>query len=66
MQVLKPKREYLISLRKSKKLSQGDLASRFSITREFYSMIEHNKRNPNLELAKEIAIFFNVSVEEIF
>ena len=66
MQDVKPKRQKLINLREDKNLNQSQIAENFDITREYYSMLESNKRNPSLNLAKRISDFFNVSVEEIF
>ena len=64
--MVKPKRQSLINLRNDKKLNQSQLAEKLEITREYYCMIENNKRNPNINLAKKISSFFNVTVEDIF
>lgn len=62
---MKP-REKLISLRKGRALTQREVAEQLDITTSFYGMIELGKRNPTLELAKDIADFFGLDIEEIF
>jgi putative transcriptional regulator len=56
----------LIQLRRDRRLHQKDVAKAVGITTSYYGMIELRKRNPNLILAKKIASFFGVAVEDIF
>jgi len=50
------KREWLIELRKSKKMFQREVASESNITMQLYSYIERGERNPSIEVAKKIAL----------
>ncbi|MGE5572990.1 MAG: helix-turn-helix transcriptional regulator [Bacteroidota bacterium] len=52
--------------RLKKGLTQEDVAKAIGVTRAFYGMIETGTRNPTLELAKRIAIFFASDVETLF
>jgi len=60
------KRKYLQNLRKKRELTQQEIAEELGITAVFYGMIERGERNPTLELARKIAIFFNSTIDEIF
>ena len=53
-------------LRRSQKLSQGELAEAMGIRRETLSHLENGKYNPSLKLAMDIAKYFGKSVEEVF
>lgn len=53
----------LKELRKEKKLTQADLAKIFSLGESTISFYENNKRTPDFELLKRIAVFFNVSID---
>lgn len=53
-------------LRKSKKISQSDLADALEVTRQTISALETGRYNPSIILAFKIAKFFNLTVEEIF
>lgn len=53
-------------LRKSKGLSQQDLAKLLGVTRQTIIAIEKDKYNPTLELAMKLAILLEKPVEEIF
>ncbi|UNC91651.1 helix-turn-helix transcriptional regulator [Candidatus Contubernalis alkaliaceticus] len=59
-------REILIKHRKSRKLTQQEVADDLHITRSFYGMIETGNRNPTIKLALEIAKYFNADVKELF
>jgi len=59
-------RKKLRELRKMKNLTQDEMAKILNISRAYYGMIETGKRNPNLLLAKKIAEFHNINLEEIF
>lgn len=56
----------LIILRKRRHLTQAEVAKILSISRAYYGMIENNQRAPSLAVAKEIALFFKVKIEDIF
>ena len=47
-------REWLIELRKSKQLTQQQVALSCFIERSYYSQIERGKRNPSINVAKRI------------
>ncbi len=53
-------------LRRSQKLSQGELAEALGIRRETLSHLENGRYNPSLKLAMDIAKYFGKSVEEVF
>ncbi len=48
------------------KLSQSDLAEAIGVSRKTISTIEVGKFNPSTVIALKLALFFKVSVEEIF
>ena len=56
----------LRELRASKGWSQGELASRLSVSRQTINAIETGKYDPSLPLAFSIARLFGRSIEEIF
>ncbi len=47
-------------------LTQEELASKLSVTRQTILAIEKGKYDPSLELAFRIARFFRTRIEEIF
>ncbi|MDD1672826.1 MAG: helix-turn-helix transcriptional regulator [Methanomicrobiales archaeon] len=47
-------------------LTQDQLASKLSVTRQTILAIEKGKYDPSLNLAFKIARFFKVTIEEIF
>ncbi len=53
-------------LRKSKKLSQEDLAKACEVSRQTINAIENNKYDPSLALAFQLAENLEVSVDELF
>lgn len=53
----------LKNLRVSKGLSQEELSNKFGVSTSTIGMYETNKREPNFELLKEFASFFNVSTD---
>lgn len=57
-------RNRLISLRAEK--SRLEVAKDLGITPQMLGAIERGDRNPSLHLAKKIADYYNVSVDEIF
>lgn len=56
----------LDKLRKIKNLTQEDLAKELRVSRQTISAIENGKYNPSLDLAFEIALYFNMRIEEVF
>ncbi|MEX2784062.1 helix-turn-helix transcriptional regulator [Streptococcus sp. H49] len=59
-------RTQLKELRKSRKLSQQELAQLVGVRRETIVHLENNRYNPSLELALKIAAIFQLPVEDIF
>ena len=53
-------------LRKRKKLSQEELAEKLEVTRQTIICLEKGRYNASLLLARKIASFFNLSIEEVF
>ena len=58
------KREILIRCRGKK--SRSEVAKSLGITPQMLGMVERGDRTPSLELAKKIADYYNLSVDEIF
>lgn len=50
-------------LREEKHLTQEQMAKKFNLLKSSISMYENNIRFPNIELIKEFAIFFDVSID---
>lgn len=50
-------------LREKKGLTQEQLAKKFNLLKSSISMYENNIRLPNVELIKELANYFNVSID---
>ena len=55
--------DIMSKLRKEKNLSQQELASRLNISKSSLAMYETNKRQPNFDLVKKIADFFDVTTD---
>lgn len=53
-------------LRKSRKITQQELADSLSVTRQTIISLENGKYNASLILAHKVAQFFGMSIEEIF
>jgi putative transcriptional regulator len=53
-------------LRSRRGLSQGELATAISVSRQTINSIEQERYTPSLPLAIALARFFDTSVEEIF
>ena len=56
----------LDKLRKLKGLTQEEFAKELKVSRQTVSAIENGKYNPSLDLAFDIASYFNKTIEEIF
>lgn len=54
----------LIQLRRNK--TRAEVAAAVGITRQMLGAIERGDRNPSLPLAKRIADYYGVTVDEIF
>lgn len=57
--------EKIIELRKKKKLTQEQLSEKLGITRQTLSNWENNTTNPDIEQAKNIAVFFKISLDDL-
>ncbi|WP_368244142.1 helix-turn-helix domain-containing protein [Clostridium tertium] len=57
------KGEILKQLRKEKKLTQQQLAERLNVSRSVLAMIESEKQKGSIDLQRQIANFFNVSLD---
>ncbi len=53
-------------LRKTKKLSQDELAQQCHVTRQTINAIENNKYDPTLSLAFELAKHLETTVDDLF
>ena len=56
----------LDKLRKLKGLTQEEFAKELKVSRQTVRAIENGKYNPSLDLAFDIALYFNKTIEEIF
>ena len=52
--------------RAERDLSQADLAAEVDVTRQTINSIERGRYDPSLELAFELAAYFDCRVEDIF
>lgn len=55
--------ERLKELRKSRKLSQGDIANVLGVTRQAVSQYETGMRKPDYEMMEVLADYFNVDMD---
>lgn len=53
-------------LRKSKGLTQTELAKKIGISRQYLRDIEIGKSVPSVSIAKDFSDFFNKSIDDIF
>ena len=56
----------LPALRKARKTSQEELARAVGVTRQTITSIEVGKYTASLPLAHKIAVYFGLSIEEVF
>lgn len=56
----------LDELRKLNGLTQEEFAKKLRVSRQTISAIENGKYNPSLDLSFEIALYFNMTIEEVF
>lgn len=54
------------ALRRERRITQEELASAVSVTRQTIISLENGKYNASLILAHKIAIFFDLTIEEVF
>lgn len=52
--------------REQAELSQADLGAEVGVTRQTINSIERERYDPSLELAFELAAFFDCRIEDIF
>lgn len=52
--------------RKHIKITQDDLAKAVDVTRQTIISLESGKYDASLKLAHKLAVYFNVSIEELF
>ena len=60
------KNERMCALRQKMNLSQREVADAVGISQSSYAMIEGGYRHPRKEVEKKLALFFNVTVDELF
>ncbi len=56
----------LEEIRKSKGITQEELANALEVSRQTVGSLENGRYNPSIILAFKIARFFDVSIEEVF
>jgi putative transcriptional regulator len=59
-------RNLIRELRTAQGLSQGELATAMSVSRQTINSIEKDRYTPSLPLAISLARFFGSTVEEVF
>jgi len=52
--------------REAADMSQGDLAAAVDVTRQTINAIERGRYDPSLELALQLADYFDCAVEDLF
>ena len=53
-------------MRRLKNITQDELAAAVSVTRQTIISLENGKYNASLALAHKLAVFFKVSIEQLF
>lgn len=56
----------LEEIRKTKGITQEELANALEVSRQTVGSLENGRYNPSIILAFKIAHFFDVSIEEVF
>ena len=56
----------LLEFRQKKGLKQSDIAEVIGKTVSHYGMLEVGKRKPSIEVARALAKFYEVTIEDIF
>lgn len=53
-------------IRKSKGIRQEDFAKALGVSRQTISSLETGRYNPSLQLAYKIAVYFEMTIEDVF
>ena len=53
-------------LRSSRGIVQEEFAKQLGVSRQTISSLENGRYNPSIQLAHRIAVFFELSIEEVF
>ena len=53
-------------IRKSKGIRQEDFAKALGVSRQTISSLETGRYNPSLQLAHKIAVYFGLTIEDVF
>ena len=53
-------------LRSSRGIVQEEFAKQLGVSRQTISSVENGRYNPSIQLAHKIAVFFELSIEEVF
>ena len=53
-------------IRKRQKITQDELAKAVSVTRQTIISLENERYNASLQLAHKIAVYFGMTIEELF
>jgi len=56
----------LEEIRKQRGIKQEELATALEVSRQTIGSLENGRYNPSILLAFKIALFFDMSIEEIF
>lgn len=56
----------LEELRKSRKITQEELAAALEVSRQTVGSLESGRYNPSIVLAFKIAKFFDLKIEDVF
>ena len=54
------------AIRKEKGILQEEFAKAMGVTRQTISSLENGRYNPSILLAHKIAVFFGMTIEEVF
>ena len=53
-------------IRKEKGILQDELAKKLGVSRQTISSLERGRYNPSIFLAHKIAVYFDITIEDIF
>lgn len=59
-------RNRIEQIRKERGILQEELAKELGVSRQTISSLERGRYNPSIFLAHNIAVFFGLSIEEVF
>lgn len=54
------------SIRKERGILQEELAKAMGVSRQTISSLENGRYNPSIMLAHKIAVYFSMTIEEVF